>query len=392
MSFDWRYRHTVLTCLTAAFFATMFARVAISPVVPNVEEQFDVSTGMVGLALTGMWAAYGLSQFPSGVLGDRIGDRRVMLIATSLTALCVLLVALAPTFWLFATFVVLLGAGAGLHYTVATTYLTRLFENTGRAIGIHVAGGPLAGVLAPVVVAAVAVRYGWRPALLIAVAIALPATVLLWWFVRPTAPRQPDRPMRERFEAGSLSRLLSRPEIAYTTLLAVLATFVWQATTSFLPTLLAVHHGFSIPAAGLLFSVYFAVQGVLVPGIGWASDRFGRDRVLVLVLGAGVPGYAALAVGNSTTMVLAGVGLAAVAMSWSAPLQARFIHHLSESERNAGFGLVRTVYVLLGALGSVVTGVLADVAGWAVAAGALATLLAIAAVSIAIVRVVRSDW
>jgi MFS family permease len=84
--------------------------------------------------------------------------------------------------------------------------------------------------------------------------------------------------------------------------------------------------------------------------------------------------------------VVAGVVLAGVAMSWSAPLQDRFIVRLSDAERNTGFGLVRTVYMLLGALGSVVTGALVDLAGWGVAYGALAALLAIAVGSLAAAR------
>jgi hypothetical protein len=66
-------------------------------------------------------------------------------------------------------------------------------------------------------------------------------------------------------------------------------------------------------------------------------------------------------------------------MSWGAPVQTRFIDHLSEAERAAGFGLVRTVYMILGSLGSVVVGALSDVAGWAVAFGALVALLAVEA-------------
>ena len=70
----WEYRNTVLVLCTLAFFATMVARLVISPVVPDIETEFGTSSGMIGLALSGMWAAYALSQFPSGVLADRYGE------------------------------------------------------------------------------------------------------------------------------------------------------------------------------------------------------------------------------------------------------------------------------------------------------------------------------
>ena len=382
----WQYRYTVLGLCTLAFFATMVARLVISPVVPNIESHFDTSSGVIGLALSGMWAAYALAQFPSGVLADRYGERRVILTAVSITATSSLLLALSPSLALFGLFAVVLGAGAGLHYVVATTLLTRIFSNTGRAIGLHVVGSPLAGLSAPVLAAAIGTRYGWRPALLLGTAAAVPVGLLFAWRVRPITPQHPERPMREQFDPGTLIALLSRPRIAYTTVLAVIAAFVWQATASFLPTLLVAHHGYSTGFAGALFSLYFVVHGIGAPAIGGLSDRFGRDPTLGVTLGIGIIAYGALAVAGSLRSVVIGVVLAGIAMSWSAPLQDRYIARLSETERNTGFGLVRTVYMLLGALGSVVTGTLADLAGWGIAYGSLGVLLFVAVGSLTAVN------
>ncbi len=382
----WEYRNTVLALCTAAFFSTMLARIAISPVVPAIEAAFDTSSGVIGLALSGMWAAYALTQFPSGVLADRYGERRIILAGVGLTALSSVLLSLSPSMATFGLFAVVLGAGAGLHYVVGTTLLTRLFSNTGRAIGIHVTGSPLAGLAAPVLAAAIATRYGWRAAIAIGAAAAVPVWVAFALRIQPTPPEHPERGMREQFDPETVFELLARPRIAYTTVLAVIAAFTFQATASFLPALLASHHGYSTGIAGALFSLYFVVQGVCVPTIGSVSDRIGRDRILIAVLGIGIVAYGLLAIGGSLLVSVSGVLLAGVAMSWSAPLQDRYIVRLPAEERNTGFGLVRTVYMLLGALGSVVTGVLADVAGWSVAFGSLAALLAIAAGSLAVVR------
>lgn len=368
------YRHVALALCTLAFAATMAARLVISPVIPEITADFSVSTGAIGLALSGMWAAYALSQFPSGVLSDRIGERRVILTAVGLTAASSLLLAAAPSYPVFAATAVVLGAGAGLHYSVATSFLARHFEGVGRAIGIHVSGGPLAGLLAPVAAAAVGSRYGWRPALLIGAGVAIPVFALFWLRIEPTPPARPGVSMRSRFELGPLAELLSRPEIRYSTAMAVGGAFAWQATASFLPAFLIGYHGRSPAAASALFSVYFVVHGVSQPVLGGLSDRIGRDVVAAVAFGTGAVGYGTLVVGSGVAVVAA-VPLVGVAMSWGAPVQSRFIDSLSSGERAAGFGLVRTVYMLLGAFGSVVVGGLSDVAGWAVAFGALVALL-----------------
>ncbi|WP_281193316.1 MFS transporter [Halorubrum sp. F4] len=378
---NWRYAQTALGLCTLAFTATMVARLAISPLVPEITEAFGVTNATVGLALSGMWVAYALSQFPSGILGDRYGERTVILVAVGSTAVASLLIAASPSTLAFMLFTVVLGAGAGLHYTVATTFLTRQFDDIGRAIGVHVAGGPIAGLVAPPAAALVGARYGWRAGILLGTAVAIPVFTLFAWRIRPTEPRRPDQPIRERFALGPLVELLSRPSIGYTTGLATLNAFTWQATASFLPTFLEVGGGLSAALSALLFSLYFLVHGGTQPVTGSLSDRIGRDETVILTMASGVVGYALLVVatrdGTGLGPVVLGVLLVGLAMSWGAPLQSRFMDLLSDAERGAGFGLVRTVYMVFGASGSVVVGAVSDAAGWAAAFGLLAAVMAV---------------
>ena len=69
----WRYRETVLTLCTVAFFVTMVGRLAISPLIPDIAADLDISNALIGGALTMMWVVYALVQFPSGVLADLFG-------------------------------------------------------------------------------------------------------------------------------------------------------------------------------------------------------------------------------------------------------------------------------------------------------------------------------
>ncbi|MFD1571475.1 MFS transporter [Halorubrum laminariae] len=379
---NWRYEHTALALCTLAFTATMVARLVISPLVPAITTRFGVTNATVGLALSGMWLAYALAQFPSGLLGDRYGERRVILTALSATAVASVLIATAPSIGVFALFTVALGAGAGLHYSVATTFLTRQFDDIGRAIGVHVAGGPVAGLAAPPLAALVGSRYGWRAGILLGTTVAVPVFALFAWRVRPTPPVNPGQPVRDRLAVGPLAELLSRPSIRYTTAIATMGAFSWQATASFLPTFLDVGSGLSTALSALLFSLYFVVHGGTQPVTGSLSDRIGRDATAMVTMASGVVGYGLLVatarfdLGLAPTVVA--VGFVGVAMSWGAPIQSRFMDLLSDTERGAGFGLVRTVYMTVGASGSVVVGFVSDAAGWAPAFALLAGVMALA--------------
>lgn len=357
-----------------AFFVTFLARVVISPVIPLITDDFGVSNTQIGFALTGMWLAYGLTQFPSGVLADRFGEKRVILVAVGGTTVMTALIAFTSFFPLFVVCVVLLGAVAGLHYSVATTFVSRMYDDIGRAIGVHSTGGPLAGLLGPVVAAWLGVQFGWRPAIGFAVVLGIPVFVLFGWRVRPTDPRRPEQPMRTRFEFGTLGDILSRPPVAFTLLVGMLGTFAAQGLLSFLPTFLVEHRSLSATVAGAFFSAFFVVRGGAQVALGSVSDRYGRDVAIAGCMVGGVVGLALLVVGPGVAAVTAGVLLAAVGSSFFSALDSRFLDFLSDRERGAGFGLVRTAYTVVGSGGSVGVGLFADVFDWGVSFAMLTVL------------------
>jgi MFS family permease len=366
-----------------AFFATMVARLVISPVVPEIVDTFNSSTSILGLALTGLWAAYACAQFPSGVLADRYGERMIILAAIGLTAVASTLLALSPSMPVFVVLTLILGGVAGLHYSVATTFLTRELENIGAAIGLHNSGAPLAGLLAPIAAAAVSQWVGWRASIALGTAVALPIVVFFGWKVQPTEPARPNQPMKDRFAIGPVVQLLSRPKIAFTAALAVLFEFVWQATASFLPTFLIAYHGYSVTFASTLFSAYFVIHGLTQPGIGSLSDRYGREEVAAACAILGVVGYSLLIGGSQLSVLLVAIFLIGIAMGWGAALLPRFVDNLSAAERGAGFGLVRTTYMILSATGSVVVGTVANAAGWGTAFGIFVVFLSLVCIALA---------
>jgi MFS transporter, YNFM family, putative membrane transport protein len=374
----WHYRNTVLALCTLAFFVTMFGRLAVSPLVPMITDEFAVSNAIIGASLTGMWLAYGLAQFPSGILGDRYGERVVILTALGGTSVACLLIAVAPAFWVFLVASVVLGAFAGLHYSVATTLLSRIHDNVGTAVGVHNSGATVAGLVAPAAVTWVAVAFGWRPAVALTAGIGLLGFALFLRSVRPTEPQRPSISIREQLELHTLGELLSRPPIAFMLTAAIIGEFVWQGAASFLPVFLLEHGGYSSSIAAIGFSAYFVSQGFAQVGVGWVSDRFGRDRATAGCFLVGAAGIALLVAGSGVVATALGIALLGVGMSFEAALLPRVLSALSAEERGTGFGLIRTAYVITASLGSVVVGFVADVFGWGASFGFLAALLLVA--------------
>jgi len=388
---NWRYRNTVLLLLMGAFFSTMVARLSISPLVPDIIATFQVSKGAVGLALTGMWAAYALMQLPGGVLADRYGERPVILAAIALTGLASALLATSPAYLAFVAFTALLGAGTGLYFPAATSLLTKLYRNTGQAIGFHISGGDSAGLVTPALAVYVGLRYGWHAGLALGAVVALPVLALAAWRIRATPPTHGGRTLREQVDLRVLARLLTNPAIAYTILLAVILAFTFQATLSFFPTFLVEYWGVSTARASLLFAGLFALWILTSPLLGRLSDVVGRDAVLALATVAMAVGIVLLLTVTAGPLALLGVAFLGGGMGWGGVIASRFMDNLSEEDGSTGYGLVRLVYVLLGSLGSVVTGALADASGWPVAFGLVVVLLLFAGTTLGAVRLLELD-
>ncbi|WP_254544483.1 MFS transporter [Halomarina pelagica] len=374
---DWRSRDTALALCALAYFGTRFSEFVVSPLVPSVTDGLGTTTGVLGVGFTAMTAGYALVQLPSGMLGDRVGERRVVLGSLAATAIGSLGLALAPSPITFVLAMTLLGLATGVYYTPATTLLTNLHAETGRAIGVHRIGGQAVGLTAPVV-ALVGVQFGWRVALALGAVVAVPVLVGFAALVRPV-PRTDGGTARPRPDVAALVELLSRRDLALATGIASLGQFADVATFSFLLAVLEEHHGFAPATAGALFALYFAVLTIGQPAVGWLSDEIGRGSTTVSALAAGAFGYVLLAVRTDLVAAALATCLVGVGMTWSPPVQSRIVDTLNADERGVGFGLVRTVYILVGSLGGVVVGSVATRAGWSAALSLLAGCVALGA-------------
>lgn len=377
-----RGRHGILVLAFLAAFSTNVVRVVISPLLPAIIDAFDASTGLMGLALTGMWAAFALTQFPSGLLADRFGERRVIVASLGLGTLGGGLLAFAPSFAAFAVVALLVGAGVGLYYPAGTALLTRRFEDTGWPLGVHAAAGPVGGLVAPLLAVEVAARSTWRAGIAAGALVVLVTLVLVGGGIGATPPVRPGGSLRDRVDVASLWALLSRPRIAYTTAIAIATGYTWQAFLSFFPTFLVEYHAFSVERAGLFFGVIFVFSAVGLPLAGRLSDAFGRDTIMALVLSLVAAGFGLVVTLDGVGLIV-GIVVLGSGMNWGGILHSRYMDAFGPEERGTGFGLVRSVSVLLAASGNVVTGTVAEIAGWPIAYGIVIGLLALTVGSLA---------
>ena len=159
------------------------------PALPQIAEDYSVSSSVVQLTLTGTLAGLALGQLVIGPLSDSLGRRRPLMAGIVLHMLASVLCLFAPSIVVLGIARGLQGVGAAAAMVVALAIVGDLFSNAGAATVMSrlmlVLG--VAPVIAPSLGAAVMLRFSWHwvfavlvvlaGLLLLLAALALPETL-----------------------------------------------------------------------------------------------------------------------------------------------------------------------------------------------------------------------
>lgn len=163
------FRYRVLAGLFLLSTITFLDRVCMNVVSKYIKADLGLDNQQFGYVLGAFSLAYALFEIPTGVLGDRIGPRRVLTRVvlwwsgfTALTGAAVNLAYLLVVRFLF-------GAGEAGAYPNASIVISRWFPavEVGRAQSVIWAAGRLGGSLTPLLVIPLVHWAGWRWAFVI---------------------------------------------------------------------------------------------------------------------------------------------------------------------------------------------------------------------------------
>jgi len=359
------YSGRVLIAISVGWALVQMGRLVLSPLLPTIIEDLEITPSTAGLSLTLLWGLYALLQYPSGRLSDRLSRRTLLVGGLILAVTGFALFTVATTYPIFLVGIVVLGVGAGLYPTAARALVSDLFvERRGQAYGLHTASGDIGGATAAglaVVALAVAV---WQSAFLpIVVGLSAVAVALHVW------GREPYRVERVPLEIRATARrLLSSSRTRRLLFAYTLYAFVWQGATGFLPTFLQAEKAFTQGQASAGFAVLFLVGAVVKPTAGTLGDRTDSRRLAAASMGLG-----ALALAGTILLeglLVIGLALAVFAaglMAVPPVLQAYLMDVFPDGTMGGDLGAMRTTYITLGATGPTYVGVVGQYASYRLA-------------------------
>lgn len=309
-----RVRFAVLAMVFAAAFITYLDRVCLSVAAPAMQKEFGLSQIQFGWVFTVFYIAYGVAEVPASWLGDRWGQRRMLVRIVGCWSAFTMLTGVArslPT--LLITRTVFGAAEAGAFPTLSRA-LSRWFPVTerGGANGVLWMGARSGGALAPPLAVMLIGWLGWRSAFELFGAVGLIWCAVCWFWYRddPAQQKSVNAAELELIRAGAVPAPTAHEKVPWKalllnrTMLFLFASyfasgFGFQFFVTWLPTYFIREHGLSLQKSGVFAALPLAAGavGCVMGGViaDWITRRTGS-----LVLGrrtVGVGGYFVAAVG-----------------------------------------------------------------------------------------------
>lgn len=287
----------VLIAGASVAFISNGVRMSYGVFVVPLEEALGLTRSQVILPFSLSMVMWGLLQPFTGAFMDSRGPRKAILLATFVMTLGFAVAAGAQNLWqLILGYGLLVGASAsGLTMAAFSLLVNRWFlERRGRAIGLILAGIPMGTLIFSPVTAALIASWNWRGSFLIlSTTMVLLVLPLAWFFLREppgTGEKSSATPTKGALIFNKEVLEATKSRVYWILLLKYFGCgFSGFFLLGHLPAI-ASSHGLS-PQQGATALGLIGAGGALGAILGgWASDRVGRYRALVV-------GYLTRAVG-----------------------------------------------------------------------------------------------
>ncbi|MBX5437060.1 MAG: MFS transporter [Alicyclobacillaceae bacterium] len=328
----------IVVLLSLVWLAEAFDIGIVGPVLSALKDSWHLTESQMGLLAASSTAGVVMGMIPSGVIADRFGRRRLVLLGIAVFSLITLAGSFATTVWQLCLIRFFAGLGEGAVIPMPYLFLAEFVRTKRRAVSVGYSNGVLtAAYLIPSLAAHWALgafdpAISWRvPFLLGGIPLLLLIPLFLWLpesprFLLKRGRREDVRRLVERLErqAGlphdttlvnrralmviqkgevekpTIRQLLRQPYLGRGLVVSAQLTgalILFYILQVYGPTIL-IQRGFQSGNAILFSGLMMGVAGLGSVAQGYLADRYGRRRVLIVYfllagIGAAVFGLAA---------------------------------------------------------------------------------------------------
>jgi MFS transporter, ACDE family, multidrug resistance protein len=346
-----RQKRARMITVFATFLAFMGIGV-VDPILPIIAEQIGASHWQVEMLFTAYILTMAFMMIPSGILANRLGDKRMMSIGLSIVTLFALFCGLSNNIPELSIFRAGWGLGNSMFFATTMTLLIALSSDAHQAIGMYeaaiglgMAGGPLVGGILG--------GYSWRFPFVGTSILIFVALMLVIFFVY-----EPNAKVKRKVAGGKeLFRLLAYKPFLRVALSAMFYYYGFFVILAYSPLILKL-------SAIQLGLVFFGWGVFLAYGSAILSHRLEKSYTPKQIIPYSLLGVIVclglLYVVKSTVIVVALIIISGVALGLSNALFTSYSMGVSPYERSITSGAYNFVRWLGAAVAPVLSGLVGE--------------------------------
>ncbi|MBK5142683.1 MFS transporter [Budviciaceae bacterium BWR-B9] len=262
-------------------------RTILNPVMGELEKEFSLTGTQLGILNSVFYFSYALLQVPAGVLGDKIGKKKVLVPGFLLFGVFTAVTGWAKSWTTLLFARVVTGAGEGTYYGpqygLSSEQIPKKYRSLGSAI---INSGMAFGIALGLMSSSWLVYdqgYSWRMPFYVMAIPSILTGLAIWFFIKEKKKAQTSAdgvPVKK----GKLGDLLKNRNLLRVYLMVFCSLFGFFVILTWLPYYLQSERGIPGNETGFISSLvaWISIPGALL--FSSISDRLGKRKPLILIL------------------------------------------------------------------------------------------------------------
>jgi ACS family hexuronate transporter-like MFS transporter len=362
-------------------------RSVLGLVAPTMQKDLGISDQQYATVINFFLIAYGVAYLMSGRIVDKLGVRLSMALFVGWWSISNALTGFAQSIQSLSVYRFMLGLGEAGSFTASPKAVAEWFppSERGIAVGIYGLGGAAGATIAPILVAVIAVHFGWRWVFAVSPVLAF-CWLMFWLWLYRSPAEHPRLTEKERaYLAANMTPVvaapaeapvserkmwklvLSEPFVWQLMIARLLTDWVWYFYQFWMPKYLHAAHGLDQAGLSIMWVIFLASDVGFVLG-GFLSGRLikrGRTapaaRLRIMLISACLVPLSVFVpkVPTLAGVIALGMVVAYAHTAWLSNLTSLVVDISSKQILGTAFGVI--------ACGSVLGGIIMnEVVGWLV--------------------------
>lgn len=281
-----RYWIKLVAVFTLGWLVIYAARTILNPIMGNIKAEFTLDNAQLGLIMSLFFIGYTVTQIPSGIMGDKIGRKKILVPSFLVFGIFMVITGLMPSYFLFVLAWVIVGLAQGMFYGPQYALSSEAIPEKNITLGSALINSGMAfGTSIGYFISSISVSemgMSWRiPFYIMAVPILIIA-FLMYRIIKERPRKQVQQD--ENIAPFKMSSLFKNRNLILAYIIIFCSIYGFFMIITWLPYYLESERGINGAKVAFVASL---VPWAAIPGslfFSWLSDKLGRRKPVLMIM------------------------------------------------------------------------------------------------------------